>query len=65
MSSGFLTEKEASAQREKRQEEWERVRKDTDPHEAPPDQIIAPAENRKDEKHFKIRRVQHTLGVLF
>lgn len=47
MSSGFLTEKEAAAAREKRQDEWERVRKDTDPREAPVDQIMAPAESRK------------------
>jgi len=46
MSSGFLTEKEAAAAREKRQDEWERVRKDTDPREAPVDQIMAPAESR-------------------
>ena len=52
MSSGFLTEKEAAAAREKRQDEWERVRKDTDPREAPVDQIMAPAESRKTLINF-------------
>ena len=52
MSSGFLTEKEAAAAREKRQDEWERVRKDTDPREAPVDQIMAPAESRKYSINF-------------
>ena len=52
MSSGFLTEKEAAAAREKRQDEWERVRKETDPREAPVDQIMAPAESRKSSINF-------------
>ena len=30
MSSGFVSEKDAEVDRVKRQEEWERVRKDTD-----------------------------------
>jgi len=45
MSSGFVTEKEAEVDRHKRQEEWERVRKGTDPVEAPPDQIL-PSDTR-------------------
>jgi hypothetical protein len=31
MSSGFITEAEAAETRQKRQEEWERVRKPEDP----------------------------------
>jgi hypothetical protein len=31
MSSGFITEAEAAEARQKRQEEWERVRKPEDP----------------------------------
>ncbi|XP_066262160.1 PSME3-interacting protein [Euwallacea similis] len=37
MSSGFITESEASEIRKRRQEEWERVRKPSDPLERPED----------------------------
>jgi len=35
MSSGFVTEAEATEQRQRRQEEWERVRQPEDPLERP------------------------------
>jgi len=35
MSSGFITEKDAGLERQKRQEEWEKVRQPSDPLEAP------------------------------
>ncbi|KAH8358244.1 hypothetical protein KR084_008868 [Drosophila pseudotakahashii] len=37
MSSGFVTEAEAAEQRQRRQEEWERVRQPEDPMERPED----------------------------
>jgi hypothetical protein len=35
MSSGFVTENEIEERRKQRQEEWERVRKEDQPKEAP------------------------------
>ena len=35
MSSGFVTEEEIEVKRKQRQEEWERVRKDDQPKDAP------------------------------
>lgn len=57
MSSGFLTEKEAEVDRIKRDEEWARVRKDTDPLEAPPDQIV-PADARPLYEKLQDNRMQ-------
>lgn len=72
MSSGFISEKELQKQREERQKEWERVRKEDQPLEAP--EVVhdnrslfdklQDAKNKKQEEWEESRKLKNTIRKL-
>ncbi|XP_019869757.2 PSME3-interacting protein isoform X2 [Aethina tumida] len=70
-SSGFITETEAAATRQRRQQEWERVRKATDPLKRPEDsdgrslyQKLQDQKRKREFEFYESRRLKNMIKGL-
>jgi hypothetical protein len=64
MSSGFITEKDAGLERQKRQEEWEKVRQPSDPLEAPEPKRDESADARPLHEKLSDNKIREQEAIL-
>jgi hypothetical protein len=66
MSAGFITQKEADLQRQKRQEEWDKVRTESDPLEPPENEkeSLPPIDHRPLHEKLNANKVAEQEAIL-